>query len=186
VDPVAKLEAERSSEWRLEMWRLLLPEIPRYFWLGKGLEVSVTELEVSTDLSTRGGGVTESSIVAGNYHNGPLTVLIPFGIWGALGWLWFLAASFRALYYNRRYGDEMLRKINTLLLALFAAKTALFFVVFGDFRVEFQLFVGIIGFSLALNGGIRKPVRVRAPLVPIRVRTQPQPKLVADLSRSAC
>jgi hypothetical protein len=179
VDPVARLEAERSSEWRLEMWRMVLPEIPRYFWLGKGLEVSVTELEVSNDLSKRSGDVTESSIVAGNYHSGPLTVLIPFGVWGAIGWLWFLAASLRALYYNYRYGDDVLRKVNRLLLALFAARALMFMVVFGDFRVEFQIFLGIIGFSLALNGGIRRPVRVRAPLVPIRVRTRPPAELVA-------
>lgn len=179
VDPVARLEAERSTEWRLDMWRILLPEIPRYFWLGKGLEVSVTELDVSNDLS-RTVGVTDSSIVAGNYHNGPLTVLIPFGIWGALGWLWFLAASLRALYYNYRYGDETLRKMNILLLALFAAKTIIFLTVFGDFRVEMPLFLGIIGFSLALNGGIRKPVLLRAPVVPIRVRAQPSAELAAS------
>jgi hypothetical protein len=161
------------------MWRMVLPEIPRYFWLGKGLEVSVTELEVSNDLSKRSGDVTESSIVAGNYHSGPLTVLIPFGVWGAIGWLWFLAASLRALYYNYRYGDDVLRKVNRLLLALFAARALMFMVVFGDFRVEFQIFLGIIGFSLALNGGIRRPVRVRAPLVPIRVRTRPPAELVA-------
>jgi hypothetical protein len=89
------------------------------------------------------------------------------------------------LYCNYRYGDEMLRKINTLLLALFAAKTIIFFVVFGDFRVEMPLFLGLTGFSLALNGGIRKPVRVRAPLVPIRVRTQPPAKLVPEPSHSA-
>jgi hypothetical protein len=186
VDPLARLEAERSSEWRLDMWRMLLPEIPRYLWLGKGLEVSVTELDVSNDLSKTGfGSVTESSIVAGNYHNGPLTVLIPFGIWGGLGWLWFLAASLRALHYNHRYGDEMLRKLNALLLALFVAKTTLFMVVFGDFRVELPMFVGIVGFSLALNGGIRKPVRMRAPLVPIRVRSQPPAKLFTEPSHSA-
>jgi O-antigen ligase len=182
LDPRARIEAERSTEWRLEMWRMVLPEIPRYFWLGKGLEVAVTELDLSTDLSHRGlADLQESSIVAGNYHNGPLTVLIPFGIWGAIGWLWFVAASLRALHYNYCYGDERLRKVNALLLALFIGRTLLFFIVFGDFRVEFPLFLGSIGLSLALNGGIRKPVRVRAPLVPIRTRAQPV-KLVPDLS----
>ena len=185
VDPRARLEAERSSEWRLEMWRMVLPEIPRYFWLGKGLEVAVTELDLSTDLSHRGlADAQESSIVAGNYHNGPLTVLIPFGIWGAIGWLWFIAASLRALYFNYYYGDEMLRKVNALLLALFIGRTMIFFVVFGDFRVEFPVFLGTIGLSLTLNSGIRKPVRVKAPLVPIRVRPQPA-RLVPDLSHPA-
>jgi hypothetical protein len=174
VDPAARFEAEHSTQWRLDMWRMVLPEIPRYFWLGKGLEVDVTDLDLSSDLSQRGmADATQSSIVAGNYHNGPLTVLIPFGVWGAIGWLWFLAASFRALYCNYRYGDEMLHKVNTLLLALFAARTFIFFTVFGDFRIELPLFLGMVGLGLALNGGIRQPVRVKTPLVPIRVRAQP-------------
>lgn len=174
LDPRARLEAERSSAWRLEMWRMILPEIPRYFWLGKGLEVAVNELEVSTELSQHGfSNSQESSIVAGNYHNGPLTVLIPFGIWGVVGWLWFIGASLRALYLNFCYGDEMLRRINALMLALFIGRVLIFFFVVGDFRVELPIFTGMMGFSLALNGGIRKPVRVRAPLVPIRVRPQP-------------
>lgn len=174
LDPKARLEAERSSEWRLEMWRVVLPEIPRYFWLGKGLEVAVNELEVSSDLSHRGlADSAESHIVSGNYHNGPLTVLIPFGIWGAMGWLWFIGASIRALYCNFCYGDERLRKVNALMLALFIGRALIFFVVVGDFRVEFPLFTGMLGLSLALNGGIRRPVRVKAPLVPIRVRPEP-------------
>jgi hypothetical protein len=157
IDPVARFEAHASSEWRVEMWKILLPEIPHYLWLGKGLAVSGGGMELAGDLAARGQMSSQDlSILVGNYHSGPLTVLIPFGIWGAIGWLWFLIASIRALYLNYRLGDEFLRKINTFLLAYFLARTVVFFTVYGDFRSDVAFFAGIVGFSVALNGGIRK------------------------------
>ena len=157
VDPIARFEAEASTQWRVEMWQLLLPEVPRYFWLGKGFAFSGASLGLSSDLLGRGQmSSQEMAIMAGTYHNGPLTVLIPFGIWGAVAWLWFLIASLRALYLNHRYGDESLQRINTFLLAYFVAKTIIFLTIYGDFRSEFATFIGIVGLSVALNGGIRR------------------------------
>jgi hypothetical protein len=157
LDPIARFEAESSTQWRVEMWEMLLPEVPRYLWLGKGLAVSGADLELSADLAGRGQmSSQELAITGGVYHNGPLTLLIPFGIWGALGWIWLVVASIRALYRNHRYGDESLRRINAFLLAFFVAKVVMFFTLYGDFRSEFASFVGLVGFSVALNGGIRR------------------------------
>ena len=97
--------------------------------------------------------------MAGDYHSGPFSVLIPFGVWGAIGWLWFLGASCRALYFNYRYGDESLRAANTLLLAYFGARTISFFVIFGDLSADLAQFVAVTGMSVCLNGGIRKPTK---------------------------
>jgi hypothetical protein len=160
VDPIARFEAESSNEWRVQMWQMLLPEVPRYFWLGKGFAFSGASLGLSSDLVARGQmSSQEMAIMAGTYHNGPLTVLIPFGIWGAVTWLWFLVASLRALYLNHRYGDESLQRVNTFLLAYFATKTIIFMTIYGDFRSEFASFIGIVGLSVALNGGIRQRER---------------------------
>src|SRR5207253_1637746 len=99
IDPVARYDAEFSSEWRLKMWSAILPEIPRYLWLGKGLSMDAQELELTAELQRRYlMSSQDAAILAGDYHSGPLTVLIPFGVWGAIGWLWFLAAAIRALY----------------------------------------------------------------------------------------
>src|SRR5664280_1718480 len=32
VDPLVRQDAEGSSEWRLELWKAVLPEVPEYFW----------------------------------------------------------------------------------------------------------------------------------------------------------
>ncbi len=160
VSMEARLEAERSTQWRLDMWKAVVPEIPRYFWLGKGIGINSTELDMAQDMGNRGPqGEFEIVLQTGAYHNGALTVLIPFGIWGFIGWMWFIAASMRALYLNHKNGDPDLKTINTLLLSLFCAKILFYFVIFGEFRVDFPTMVGIIGLSLALNGGIAKPVK---------------------------
>ncbi|HEX4265686.1 MAG TPA: O-antigen ligase family protein [Verrucomicrobiae bacterium] len=176
IDPVARMSAEVSSEWRLEIWRSLLPQIPRYLLLGKGLTFDASNLD---DYKTLGnaqamGEVGGGFALTGDYHSGPLTLIIPFGVWGCLAFLWFLVASFKALWANYKYGDPEIRRTNTFLLSLFISKTFVFFVIFGGFHADLMNFVGIVGFSIALNGGVTKPVTVVQPqLVSRRFRTLP-------------
>jgi O-antigen ligase len=159
VDPVARYEAEGSSEWRVDMWKLLLPDVPKYFFKPKGMGMDAFDLELTTELVHRGQARSQDlAILAGDYHNGPLSILIPFGIWGFVGWLWFLVAAIRALWLNHRYGPEYLRRVNVLLLAYFVANVVQFFVVFGGFYIQLIEFVSIVGLSLSLNNGIRKPL----------------------------
>ncbi|HEV2209366.1 MAG TPA: hypothetical protein VG167_11360 [Verrucomicrobiae bacterium] len=168
ISPVARLDADASTEWRIQMWNRVLPDVPRYLWLGKGLLMDSQELDMAN--MEQSSGRSESSAgarTASDYHNGPLTTIIPFGIWGALGWIWFLAAALRASYLNYMYGEEQLKKINTLLLAYLLARTILFFFVFGNFYSDLGIFTGIVGLNLALNGGIRKPVRVHTVVRPV-------------------
>ena len=172
VDKVARQEAEGSSEWRVRLWKLAWPMVPRYLWLGKGLGIESGEFGLASTLRGLPSGFEyEARLMAQDYHNGPLSVLLPFGLWGALGWLWFLAASLRALFLNHLHGESSLQKINTFLLAFFIAKTILWFGVFGNFYTDFAEFTGLMGLSLSLNGGICKPVRVAAPVQPaLRLR----------------
>ncbi len=158
VDPIAKYDAEASSLWRLEMWARVLPEVPKYFFLGKGYGVNSREMEMVSDLLKSGQGDSlDVAILAGDYHNGPLSVNIPFGLFGALGFVWFLVASLRVLYRNYRYGDVAFQNLNTFLLAYFVAQTVFFFAVFGGFGYSMLIFVGAIGLSVSVNGGVAKP-----------------------------
>lgn len=160
VDPVVEQNAKQSTEWRLDIWRDILPEVPKHLLLGKGLSISAQELSTVTALERHGHGQSaEVAMLAGDYHSGPLSVIIPFGIWGVIGWIWLIVAGIRALYSNYRYGDPELRKINAFLFAYFLAKVIMFHVIFGSFHSQFMFFVGVLGFSVSLNGGIRKPAR---------------------------
>jgi hypothetical protein len=98
------------------------------------------------------------SAVAGDYHNGPLSVVMPFGIWGVIAFVWLWVAGVRALYDNFRFGEESLRTVNTLLLALFVAQIVKFIFIFGALESDLMPFAAMLGLSVSLNGGIRGPV----------------------------
>ena len=109
--------------------------------------------------------------MSGDYHNGPLSVIIPFGIFGCIGFIWFLAAGGRTLYRNYKFGDPALVRINRFLLAYYCMKIIMFFTVFGSLYSDFVGFTGVVGLSVALNWGVRSPVAVpAASAVPDRFR----------------
>jgi hypothetical protein len=99
----------------------------------------------------------EDTIIAGNYHNGILTLIIPFGMWGVVAFFWFCAAAFRALVRNLRYGDVRLRTINRFLLATFVTRLVFYLGIYGQFDLDLAAFAALAGLSIAFNGGIRGP-----------------------------
>ena len=185
ISPVARMSAEASSDWRIEMWKSLLPEIPRYLFLGKGLTFEANDMAMYFALGNEqvGGQVGGGMNLAGDYHNGPLSVIIPFGIWGALGFLWFLVASIRVLWKNYKYGESDLHRINTLLMCYFWTKTIMFLFIFGGFYGELVVFAGIVGLSISLNSGVAAksvPVPERSEVVFNRFRRLPMGRPVAS------
>ncbi len=156
VDPLAQINARSSSEWRWAMWKRVIPEIPQYLLLGKGLGLNFGEIELLANQVRLGQTDNmEVALVAGDYHNGPLSLIVPFGIFGVIGFLWFLVASVRVLANNYRYGDPALRNINRFFLAYYVARIIFFFTVFGSFYSDFGPFLSIVGLNVALNGGMQ-------------------------------
>ena len=158
IDPLTRISAQDSTEWRLEIWKATLPQVPQYFFKGKGYKISGDELYMSRESTFRGlAAQWEGAALAGDYHNGPLSVLIPFGIWGLAAFVWLLAAGARFLYTNFREGAPELRQINAFLLALFLARILFFSLVFGTLHGDLYHFMGILGFSVALNISGQRP-----------------------------
>ena len=158
LDPLARMDAEASSEWRREMWRDVIPQIPQYLLIGKGYAFSGTEQQMA-----RGG--LESTEMVGNYHNGPLSVILPFGIFGAIAFVWLLVAGIRVVYRNYQFGDPAYHHINKFLFVYFVVRVILFFVVFGALSSDLPMFLGLLGLSISLNGGVTKPMVVPRPTV---------------------
>jgi O-antigen ligase len=157
VDPIARLDAKGTLDWRLEIWQIVLPEVPRYLWLGKGYAINPTDLFLAQESARRGIAKSyEGVLISGDYHSGPLSLIIPFGLPGFLAFLGVLIAGGRVLYKNWRLGDSALRKINTLLLSLFITKVIFYFVFFGAFYSDLATFLGLIGLSIAINGDRRR------------------------------
>jgi hypothetical protein len=172
VDPLAKAAAEASSEWRINIWKQVIPQIPQYLLLGRGLGFSGKELQsfITVDPNSGLGGTHEAGTeFVSDFHNGPLSVIVPFGIPGVIAFIWFLAASGRALYKNYHYGNPEYLKLNRFLLVYFIAKTIFFLFVFGSLYSDLAMYTGLVGLSISLNGGVAK----RMMLVPVKIRRQP-------------
>jgi hypothetical protein len=171
VNEEAVRSAEDSSGWRLDMWRHVLPEVPKYLLLGKGF--ALTAADIRENIGGGPNSVTqfssEGSAKAGDFHNGPLSLLIPFGIWGFIAYTWFLLASNKVLNRNHKYGHPHLQTINTLLFALFVVKTLFFYIIFGSSFSDIMNFAGLVGLGVALNGGVVLPSPARIE----QSRTQP-------------
>ena len=161
VDPVARLDAEGTADWRVDMWKALLPQVPKYLMLGKGYAMSVKDFQLlgGYDAAVR-TTFDEDQLMAlsGTYHNGPLTCILIFGIWGAIGLVWFWAAGIWVLYNNYRYGYPALHLVNTFLLSVFVARILLFLLIVGDFGSDMFYFCGFLGLGVSLNGGVSRPV----------------------------
>jgi hypothetical protein len=171
LDRAAIETARGSTDWRVEMWRAIIPDIPKYLLVGKGYAIDPKDMYFAqTHISLRAIAPYESALVAGDYHSGPLTLIIPFGIWGVLGFGWFLVAAIRVLWRNFKYGDPEIKNINTFLFVAFLAQLGFYLFVFGAFYMDLARFVGIVSLSICVNHGVAS--RAGAPaLVTETVRT---------------
>lgn len=159
IDAFTKETAQFSTQWRVEMWKAVLPEVPKYLLKGKGYTYSADDLFMAQMHTIRIGSVSfEEAAFAGDYHNGPLSVVIPFGAAGLIAFTWLMIAGARFLYTMYRDGAPELRRINAFLFALFLARILLFYFIFGSLFNDLFHFTGILGLSIALNvAGRREP-----------------------------
>lgn len=158
LDPIARAQAEASTDWRVEMWKDVVPTIPKYLIKGKGYAISQEDLALIEQAEHYGTTRPyELSMAAGDYHSGPLSLIIPLGLFGVLGFAWFLTASVNVLLRNYRHGDPALHKINTFLLVFFITRILFYIFVFGGFYSDLIYFTSLIGLSVSLNGGVCEP-----------------------------
>jgi hypothetical protein len=156
LDPIVAADVKGSTDWRVEMWKEVIPDIPKYLILGKGYTFDPAEMEMIGAGMTLGENSAAGSALAGDYHSGPLSVIIPLGIFGVIAFFWFLGAGTKLLLRNYRYGDPALMQINRYLLAQFIAKTIFFFAVFGSLYSDLITFTGLLGLSVCVNGGMAR------------------------------
>jgi hypothetical protein len=164
VHPTARQDALGTLDWRLQMWRVVMQEVPNYLWLGKGYTFSGTDYLLVQEAVRRGMFTSyEDTLVSGNYHNGILTLIVPFGLPGTLAFVVFLIAGWRVLRSNYLFGPAELRRVNTFLIAYFNARLLFYVVFYGQFDLDLMVFTGTVGLSVSLNGGVASPTRPLAP-----------------------
>jgi len=192
ISPEARIDAEGSTQWRLDMWEALWPQVPKYLMLGKGYAFSAEtfneNIALDSALSHSIDAAENPLALAGDYHSGPLSVVLSMGIWGVLVWLWFWIAGFFVLWRNYRYGDPELRHINIFLYASFLTKCITFLFIAGNMADDVGGFTGVIGLSVAMNHGVKRrpaplPANQNRPALPRLAERQaafaPRPALPA-------
>lgn len=158
INPMAKQDALSTLDWRILIWKTVLPEVPHYLLLGKGFTFNGTDYYLTAEAVKRGVYRSyEDTLISGNYHNGILTLIIPFGIFGVLGFGWFCWASLRMLRHNYLYGRPEFKILNTFLLAAFCSRLLFYVVFYGQFDLDLMVFTGIAGLSVSLNNGFANP-----------------------------
>lgn len=160
-DTAAVVDAQGSSEWRFRIWHAVWPKVPDYLLLGKGYALNQQDYEFmgrdsAFAAAAKANASLEGLAISSDFHNGPLSTLIPFGVWGAIGIVWLMSAALFILYRNYRFGDSTLQTFNIYMLAAGIVAVIAFFFIFGAFQDDVGNFAKMAGFSLAMNGGLAK------------------------------
>jgi O-antigen ligase len=152
----ARMEAESTVGWRWELWMEFAQDVPEYFWLGKGLTIRSEDMDWVPIMARYRENIQPwyASYLTGEHHNGLLSVLLSFGIFGLLCFLWFAGAVFWVLRQNMKYGDAEIVCINRLLFAFYIAYLLMFCTYFGTLYWQLRDITGIVGISVAINHGV--------------------------------
>ena len=174
-DPAAKLDAEGSKEWRENMWAATWPKVPQYLLLGKGYALHEEDYQLMGGGAFQGLGTgldagADGLAISMDYHNGPLSTLMPFGIWGMISYLWVALAGLFILYRNYRYGDAEIQPLNNFLLAQGISVFFGFFFIFGSYANDIGNWAKLAGLSIAFNWGVQKAPALKAAFNPVTRR----------------
>lgn len=133
-------DATGSIKWRFEVWQRALEEVPRYLWIGQGLAFSARELQEITGIGTF---QRDWAFVTRSYHNGPLSVILIFGLPGLIAAFGFLFSTWREYYRQLRaeWRDQSLYRLYRAVFAWYVVLSAGFCITYGDVQISFpQLF----------------------------------------------
>jgi hypothetical protein len=176
----ARMDAQGSTDWRLDMWQALLPQIPKHLLLGKGYAISSEDFaSMGADTAIHSADAASQGLaLSGDYHSGPLSVILPFGIWGVIGFLWFTYASLQVVYRNFRYGKPELRLVNSFLFTSYIVGMISFYFIAGGLSDAMLGFCGMLGLSIGINNGVCRATVTPAKNILFKrpyIRLKPQP-----------
>lgn len=94
IDAQVMANAEHSVEWRVEVWKVAMDHFDQYWLIGRGITFDVFGFidQMGASLSM---GFNDPMFVylSHSYHSGPITMLIDFGVAGAVIFLLFTIAG---------------------------------------------------------------------------------------------
>lgn len=126
-------DARGTLEWRWEIWRYMLDDIPNYFFIGKGFCFPPDYL-ITSDIWE--GSKPHAHFLIHNYHSGPLGLLLDLGLPGLItGTLFMIVSSREHIRGIKRFrGDTMMSRYYQLLTIIYVWGCLSFFMIHGDAR----------------------------------------------------
>ncbi|HEY3901269.1 MAG TPA: hypothetical protein VGM54_21855 [Chthoniobacter sp.] len=158
-EEAAKMEAQGSTEWRLDMWKAML-DGDKYIknkWLGDGYGFTHYQLETMTANAFGGmaSDAQENLLITGGVHSGPISAIRYVGYVGLAIFLTLLVlAAFRAARLIRRaqgtpyFPMALWMGLGTILLPIN------FVFIFGAFENDFPSTIVTIGFLRMLENSL--------------------------------
>jgi hypothetical protein len=158
-EEAAKMEAQGSTEWRVEMWKAIM-EGDRYIknkWLGDGYGFTHYQLETMTANAFAGmpSNVQENLLITGGVHSGPISAIRYVGYVGLAIFLTLLVLiAIRAARLIRRAQGTPYYPM-ALVMGMFLIVLPFNFVfVFGALEGDFPNAIFSIGFLRMLENSL--------------------------------
>jgi hypothetical protein len=175
VDPTIRMDADHSSQWRINLWQeTLRTEVRPHLLIGRGLSFDPNKLLPQYTQTIDEWLVSQNFITTGTFHNGPLGTLVLFGIPGLLCLLtlMFSAVVKHLRIHRMEWHDPLLRQIHLVFLCYVVYGTLSFLLIFGDLTYGLAGYFASLGFLEMLDHARREAVdtptvaKIPAPLVP--------------------
>lgn len=152
ISSAALGDADQTVDWRLDVWRAAIQYIPEYFWIGKGLAFDGDAL-VAAKMGDGTWDPISWALIEGAYHNGYLSLLLLFGIFGLILGIALLVTVLGRMirFNNRHWKNQSLKRCYQAFLASLTATVMVYLTVYGDVAAVFPNFL----FTWAIMEGIR-------------------------------
>ncbi|QJE96961.1 hypothetical protein [Luteolibacter luteus] len=151
VSSAARADAENSTEWRIEMWKLALTT-DRYIQnktLGDGFGFSAAEMKAVLDAAqghSDFGSSQDQMLAQGSYHGFHVETIRFTGVVGLLAALFLMIVAFRkAMQLIRFYRGTPMFPAVAFICIPFVIYPLWSMLVFGSYRSEFPQFIVTVG-----------------------------------------
>ena len=152
VSNAARMDAQASWDWRVNMWKGLLPQIPQYLLLGKGYNISPLDYDfvmgpeaaVHSAFAKTTHWPWRRIFIAGRFP--PSSRLASGAAWPCFGFWQPASGRFTATIVT---AIRPCKGLIRFFLAAFVGETIFFLFGFGDLASDMMKFTGLLGLSVS-------------------------------------
>jgi hypothetical protein len=177
VEPIVEIDAIHSARWRFQIWETVLQtEVRPHLIVGRGFCFDPNRLIPQYGTFVDEWSETQNNVTNTNFHSGPLSSLVLFGLPGFISLLVFmLSSSFKHLRIHRlEWHDPMLRHIHFVFLCYHLYSTISFYLIYGDLSIWMTRYLYVFCFLEMLANARQDEVdRHAVEAVPEPLLTEP-------------